>query len=669
MPTMDLPGSVARGQAPGSTGEAVVASKKTLSDYKKMFDDYRSTSETNRTQALIDFDYYDGKQLTPNEVATLRARGQPDIVVNRVRVAVNGILGVVIQANTDPKAWPRNPQDDDAASAATDALRYVETKAGFRATKRMSWKDYLCGGTASVLVGIDKAKNVTITPIRWEEFFYDPRSRREDFKDARYMGIAKWMYSDDVDDKWPGKLVGGQDAVSGGPGMIDESYEDRPLNQGWLDSRNKRIMVVEMYHREGGKWFRCVFYYGGILEQGPSPYKDETGAACNPIVAQSCYVDRDNNRYGTVRDMRDLQDEINKRRSRLLFVVNSSQIQARDPSAIEVDSNAARLEAARPDGVLPFGWEKVSTQDMAQGQMLLLTEAKNEMERFGPNPAVLGRQGADTSGRALLARQQAGLIELAIILDQMDEWEERVYQASWGRCKQYWRDPQWLRITDDPENARFVGINQPIKEKVPMVNPVTGEPMMEGGMLDGNEQPQPMMMETGRILGYENNIAEMDVDIVIDVVPETASIMEEQVKALFELMQINPAYANQIPIEGIIDLMNIPRKRQLLGKIKALKETAGKAQAEEQAKQMEVALETAISKIEATRAQAALNNAKIPLTAAQTELAQAQAQEALSSANRNDTEAEIGVATALHDVVSSTEDAETKRSEAAKPAE
>jgi hypothetical protein len=36
------------------------------------------------------------------------------------------------------------------------------------------------------------------TQIRWEEFYYDPFSRRADFKDARYMGVAKWKDADEI---------------------------------------------------------------------------------------------------------------------------------------------------------------------------------------------------------------------------------------------------------------------------------------------------------------------------------------------------------------------------------------------------------------------------------------------------------------------------------------
>ena len=574
---------------------------RTLADYRRMFDDYRTNTETNRTEALIDYDYYDGKQLTAAEKTKLEERGQPDIVVNRIRVAVNGIIGVMIRSSTDPKALPVTPNDDGASSVVTDCLRYAVRKDGFRTTRRECAKDYLLGGTTAVLVGVDKDRDVTIGQIRWEEFFVDPRSRRPDCKDARYMGIARWMYVDEVGDMYPRYKSALQDAVdSGFPGMVDESYEDRPINQGWIDRLQKRVMIIEMYHRYRGQWYRCVFYYGGVLSEGLSPYKDSKGRPINPIIAVSCYVDRDNRRYGAIRDMRDLQDEINKRRSKLLHLINSSQIQARDPSAIEVDADSARKEAARPDGVIPYGWEKVKTSDMAQGQMLLLTEAKNEMERFGPNPAVLGRQGADTSGRALLARQQAGMIELAIVLDQLEEWEERVYEGIWQRQKQYWNAPKFIRVTDDPDAPQFLGINQPTP------------------MLDANDQPlvgpdgQPAMQT-------ENKLAEMDVDIVIDVVPETATIMEEQLRTIIEVIGGNPIYAQQVPFEVILELMPLARKNQLIKKLKEFREAAQKAGEEEKAKQLQIAAEQAVAKIEQTRADATLKAAQT-----QNQLAQAE---------------------------------------------
>lgn len=578
--------------------------KRTLDQLLRLVEDFRSLTEMNRNSALLDTDYYDGNQLTAAERQVLKDRGQPDTVVNRTRVAVNGILGVVVKSHTDPKAQPRNETDDDSSSVSTDILRYVSTSTKFnRSVKGPCFKDYLVPGSTAVLIGVDGNKKVKTSQVRWEELIYDPRARRIDFLDSKYMGVGKWMYTDDAQGLYPDKRVNLEYGGGGLGGIfgMSESMADRPVDQGWIDRRNGRVLIIEMYCRYGKVWWKHVFYYGGILEEGPSPYVDNAGNPINPIIAVSCYVDRNNNRMGVVRDMRPIQDEINKRRSKLLHLANSSQIQAKDPSAIEVSPEAARIEAARPDGVIPYGWEKVKTTDIAAGQAALLTEAKSEMERLGPNPAVLGRQGADSSGRALLTRQQAGLVEMAVILDQMEDWELRIYEAWWQRVKQFWDEPQIIRVTDDEDAPKFIKLNQPIHGPVPSIHPETQQPMA-----DASGQP---MMEPG-VLGYTNAIAEMDVDISVDITPQTATIQQEQLEDLMKLIGTSPVYAQQVPFEVILDLMPIPRKRQLIGKLKAVREKAEAANQEQQQKQMEMAVHTALAKVGHIESQTLLNKSK-----------------------------------------------------------
>lgn len=570
-----------------------------MADYLKMFDDYRNTAEENRRQAAIDEDYYHGKQLTVAEKQVLSRRGQPDIVINRTRTAVNGIIGVIIRAKADPRCFPRTPADDNSADVATDVLRYTATKNRWLQTKATCFYDLLVPGIGAAMVTVNDDKEIIVDQIMNNQFFYDPRSRRRDFKDARYMGIAKWMYSSDVEALYPGQTISlAYSSAEGVGGAVDSTFEDRPRNQGaWLDNRSRRVMVIEVYHQHNGKWYRCVFYAGGVLEESISPYNDDKGRPCCPIEAMTGYIDSDNNRYGVVRDMRDIQDEVNKRRSKLLHLVNSHQIQARDPSAIEVDADVARQEAARPDGVIPYGWEVVRTTDMSAGQMQLLSEAKNEMERMGPNPAVLGRQGSDTSGRALLARQQAGLVELALVIDQLDDWETRIFHQCWYRAKQYWRAPQWIRVTDDQDAPKFVQLNAP---KGQPVNDNYGQPSQhpEFGE-DGEPHPQAGQMVRGEpafdeagdsIFGYDNDVGEMDVDIIVDTQPETANIMQEMVQDLIKLVAASPTYAEQVPFEIFIELSPLPHKRMVLDKLKAFKQEREASQAKQQQTQMAAAM-------------------------------------------------------------------------------
>lgn len=582
-----------------------------LASLKSMFEDAASLTQTARAESRIDGDYYHGFQWTKTERDTLKKRGQPDNVFNRIRPAVNGTLGVLKQGATDPKAFPRTPQDEDSADVASKVLRFIADKNRFDDMKIDGARNYLVEGTCAAIVEVDEDRQITVEPIAWEEFFYDPRSRREDFSDARFMGVAKWQYADDVAAKYPDSKADVEGSLDGSM-MGDDTFQDRPSDGSqavaWVDQKKRRVMVVELYHREAQVWNRCVFHAGGLLDYGPSAYVDDKGRPCNPIEAQSCFVDRENNRYGIVRDMRGPQDEINKRRSKLLSLLSTSQIQAVDPSAIEVDANTAREEAAKPNGVIPFGWQKVPTTDMAMGQANLLAEAKAEIERMGPNPAILGRQGESSSGRAQLVRQQAGLTEQAIIYGGVEAWELRLYRQMWNRARQFWTAPQFVRVTDDEGAPDFVGINQAPEGGQPLADPATGEALKlnEQGHPDPKGKQAFIMPDGSMALGYENALAEMDVDITIDATPDTANVQQEQFQTLVELAKMYGP--TEVPFDDMVALSAMPDKRAFTEKRKARQEQAGQQQAQMQQAQAQLAMAAAQADIQNTQADTNLKN-------------------------------------------------------------
>jgi hypothetical protein len=500
-----------------------------LARKKKLFEESRDLTQDARTESLTDCDYYDSEQLSDTVKKALRKRKQPELVINRVKPAINGILGVVQRGKSEPRAWPRTPKDEDSADVATDALRYMGETNRFDDLKLDVFKDILVPGTGAAIVEIDADKQVTVKQVRWEEFFYDPRSRRADFDDARFKGIAKWMYADDVAAMYKDKSDEIDRTVADGSmGAIDESFTDRPQGQSWVDRRNRRLMVVELYEKEGGEWTRCVYHSGGWLEYGPSPYLDHKGRPTCPIEAQSAYVTRNNDRYGAVRDMRGPQDEVNKRRSKSLHMLSTRQLEETQPGAATINPDLARAEAARPDGIIPAGYRISPNNDVVSGHMALLQEAKAEIERLGPNPAILGREGADSSGRALLARQQSGLVELAILFGALEDWELRIYRQMWARARQFWTDPMWIRVTDDEGSPKFVQLNEPQMGPGQVVQTADGQIGI---------QPQ--------VLGYKNQVAEMDVDIIIDATPDTANLQQEQFQDLVQIVGSNPPMRNR----------------------------------------------------------------------------------------------------------------------------
>ena len=524
-----------------------------LARLKRYFSEAEQMTSEARSRALRAMDYFDSDQFTAAELARLRERGQPPIVINRIKPAINGVIGVTERGRADPRAWPRNPADSDSADVATDVLRYIADFNRFKRLKQDCFKDMLVPGTMAALVGADADLEVTVTQIRWEEFFHDPRARRPDFKDARYLGIAKWMYADDAEAIYPEKareidltLSGGTSGGLATGGMATgAAFQDRPgtgvgAGGAWADPKMRRLLVVEIYYKQAGAWMRCVFTGSDILESGPSPYVDHRGRPDCPIEAMSAYVKQDNSRYGAVWDMIGPQDEINKRRSKSIHLLNVTRLQAVEASASDVDADVARAEAARPDGVIPYGWAIVNSVAEYQGNREMMAEAKGEIERMGPSPAMLGRNEHDDSGRALLARQQSGLTELANLYGALEDWELRVYRQMWSRAKQYWTAPRFIRVTDDENAPRFVGLNQTDGASASDAPGGPGEP------------------------GRPNNLAEMDVDIEIDSQAETGTVQQEAFQELMRLVGTSPAYQQQIPLATLIQLSPIPHKRGLL---------------------------------------------------------------------------------------------------------
>jgi hypothetical protein len=212
-----------------------------------------------------------------------------------------------------------------------------------------------------------------------------------------------------------------------------------------------------------------------------------------------------------------------------------------------------------------------------------MAEAKAEIERMGPSPAVLGRSDQDASGRALLARQQSGLIELGNLYGALEDWELRIYRQCWARARQFWTAPQFIRVTDDEDAPRFVGLNQPIPGGPPTVtaHPETGMPILQPG-----------------VLGYKNLVAEMDVDIEVDTQQDTANIASEQFSELISLVRMSPAYQQQAPLSLLIQLSTIPHKRSILDQIKQ----AAAQQQQTQAQQQDIAMRHAEAQLENTQA-------------------------------------------------------------------
>lgn len=578
-----------------------------LGMFCRQFEESEESTQDSRQKAERDRDYYDEKQWTAEEETALKNRKQPVITYNRVKRKVNAMMGLEKQTRKDPKAFPRNPDDEESAQAATDVIRYACEDNRWDDKRSESSKELAIEGTCAIMVGVKQTKggiDPELKRIPWDRFYYDPHSSEFDFADAAYLGQVIWMDVDKARAKWPDKEAVFVETWSQAQGS--DTYDDKPKYKMWADYKRKRVRICEHYYRDAEGWKFCIFTKGGfVVEPQVSPYMGEDDQPECPIKAVSLYIDRENNRYGEVRTMIGAQDEINKRRSKALHLINSRQV--RVSRSTGQNAETVRKELSKPDGVVvgeSGEVEVLQTNDMAMANLQMLQEAKAEIDLLGPNAALGGKNEGGMSGRAILAQQQGGLTELATYLDRIRCLSLAVYRSVWARVRQYWTEERWVRVTDNENNLRFVGVNRP-------VTALQAAAKQMGIDKNNLEQADPAMVQqlqqfamnpmSQQVVAVENNVVELDVDILVDEGMDSPTIAAEEFEAMLKLAGTGMI---QIPPDVLIEASSLRNKDRLLEMLKQ-----GPSPEQQQIAQIQMAGEAA--KVAKTESETAENYAQI----------------------------------------------------------
>lgn len=564
----------------GVTAAAVAGTPEQQADHaklKKQFLDYLGLKSDEILEAQNARRYYHGSQYTSKQIEILNKRKQPVVTYNRIGRKINGLIGLLEKMKSDPRAFPRTPDNEEGADVATAVLRYV--------CDEQNWttKSPICGTSGAVdgIGGIEiilEEGDVGDVEIGFEDvdassFFYDPRSLKMDFSDARYMGTGKWADIDTAVDMFPDKESELRASLESGSELTSNPDSDKK----WFANgeSSKRIRIVDHWYKKGNDWYYCIYTGSTILTEGKSFLTDEKKRTICKYIMYSANVDQDGDRYGFVRNMRSSQDEVNQRRSKALHTLNTRRVIVEKGSVDDIEK--VRREAARPDGVIevmpgttpPVFDDNARGQEL-QGQMSFLEDAKNEIENYGFNPALMGQGVQDMSGRAIQLQQQAGIAELGPYMLAFRGWKIRVYRALWCAVQTHWTSERWIRVTDDQKMAQFFSVNKL------SVDPQTGQPALV------------------------NALGSLDVDIIIDEGPDEVNMQGDAYDTLSIMAQKGVA----VPPELLIELS------PLQGSIKQ-KALSILQNAQQQASQPNpMALAEAQAQLRKTNASATLDEAK-----------------------------------------------------------
>ncbi len=526
------------------------------------FDAWWDATITAREESLRARDYYDGYQWTDEEISTLRKRKQAPIVDNKIKDKIDYMVGLEVASRTDPKAYPRTPAHEQDAEAITDALRYVGDDQDFPKIRSDVAENVFIEGMGGAEIIVKKAgdgMDVVIRRNRWERCYWDPYSSEADFGDARFLGTFAWMDIDDARAKWGDKEdlwdLASSRFSSGG---MAESDDDRPQEVPHFDHHRKRVRVIEQYYRHKGQWLRCVFVKDGFLEEPkPSPYLDEDGEPEHPYAWVSAFVDKENRRYGVVRRFESLQDEINHRRSKSLHLLNTRGVVLDDGAVADVQK--LRAEIAKPDYVIEKapGMELAINQnlDLSAGHAALLQQATEALSITGPKAPT--NTSSSQSGRAKQLDRQSDALEVGRLFDKLRHFQKTAYRKVWHRIKQFWTDETWVRIRDDEGAPKFVALNKGITaQELVQIAQQNGMPVL------------PQLAEMARltptkVMAKRNDVTKLDVDIVLDEMPDVTVLQQEQFAELVTLAQAGVIFPQDVYLEA----SNLRNKKALKEKL------------------------------------------------------------------------------------------------------
>ena len=362
----------------------------------------------NRIQMAIDEDMYDNVQWKDEDARVLEERGQVPLVFNVVATTIDWVLGSEKRSRTDFKVLPRRKQDGDAARKKSELMKYLSdvNRTPFEISR--AFADATKAGVGWIEDGWQgdfEGEPIYCSYESWRNMIWDSSATKLDLEDARYVGRSKWVDVDVACAIFPKRKHIVNQSVHDRQNWVGlDTYGDLPMdqiemeNRGWGDSgttsenvtgyQRKRLRIFEMWFRmpvstkrvKGGmfagevydpfspghveqvesgeaeviekpamRMYVALFTTAGMLWLSESPYRHNR-FPFTPIWNKR--RSRDGMPYGLIRNIRDIQIDINKRASKALHIISTSKI-LMEEGAVD-DVNALQEEAARPDAVIVF---------------------------------------------------------------------------------------------------------------------------------------------------------------------------------------------------------------------------------------------------------------------------------------------------------------------------
>ena len=565
-----------------------------IGKYRQWFREAVDASDKWRQEAQEDYDFVTGKQWSEDDRRRLEESGRPALVINRIKPLINVLSGYQRLNRYDIDFLPRTSDDMDICTVRKGMTKYILDRSNYDAEESAAFMDAAISGVGWLAVGYRFRDDLTDGEAyvhREDPFgiYVDPEAHKTDFSDAKYICRAKWVDKDELISVYPEH----KDAIEAQYALYDEAeYKDgRREDPLWYKRDLQKIRLVECWHKvrepktlyiltdgqtipqeegnataimqafldgmvQGYKTIHeskikvCSFFDHVLLEDIDSPYKHGK----IPFVPILCYYYGEGDiPAGFVRDLKDPQREINKRRIQELHILNTS---GNGGGWIEADAmDAKQKEDFKRNGSVPGHFQEVRPGALSGGKLMERTvqtvpaavinaesQATADLSAIsGINEALMGTGiPAASSGRAIELKQRQAITHIAPMFDQLRSAKKEIAYLLWGErghagiIPQYYTEDKVYRV-EGSAGQQFIRVNQQVQQQDPLGNVITTT---------------------------LNDLSEGEFDIVVSDVQSSTTQRQAQMWGLVDACKSLGVPGDMI-FDIIVDLSDLPNKEDI----------------------------------------------------------------------------------------------------------
>jgi hypothetical protein len=462
-----------------------------------------------RVDTRTRYDFYAGKQWSPEDEKILTEQKRPAVVFNRIPRTINAVAGLELQNRqevrflprraNEPTQDPNQPTYSGFGEVLTSAAKWVRDQCDAEDEESEAFQDALICGMGWTETRIDYEQDpegkIIIERIDPLEMGYDPEAKKRNLVDARWIYRVKDVTPDEFRRMFPNEDVPE-------PNLFWKDSESSPHDadndlfykndQSDKLSKPKLISIVDYQYYETENAYKVLSQSGQLIEIEESKFNkikefieanglryvkfpkrvykrifltanrilEDKDLGCDHFTFNAITGLRDRNSntwFGLVALMQDPQMWANKWLSQIQHILNTN---AKGGLLVEEGaiSDIRKFEDswAKPDGINFVNNGALSSGQIQQKEMARYPEGIDRLLQYaiqsindvpGINLELIGMTDRDQANVLEQSRKQAGITLLANFFDSL-----RRYRKVQGRVlayfiREYISDGRLIRVT------------------------------------------------------------------------------------------------------------------------------------------------------------------------------------------------------------------------------